>query len=541
MKKKLLCCLLCVGMLLSILSACANSSESNQPTSDSTSDTSTSTDQTTTEAGQGKTTMRIAVNMDAPGFCPYTSGYNPASTVVIKNVYETLINMDGSGNLYPGLATEWEYGEDNVSVILTLREGVSFTNGEAFNADSVIFALRDYRGATAVGGEGETLYDFDNMEKLGDYQVEIPLKRLGSDAFIELTDQSYSICSKTAAEEYGDDYRNNPVGTGAYKFVSFTSGVGAVMEANEDYWDGAPAIKTIETVLISEGSQAQIELESGNIDLIVNPDYIDVARIENDPSLGLKVLTLPSSNVKNLWFNFRKETMQDVNLRKAISCAIDKEAIIDVVYEGNAVVANQKIAATNGAYDPAYDEDPMYPYDLELAKEYLAQSNYPDGLNLTIYSDTTPSEVHIMECIKSDLAQIGIEVEIFALDSNVAVPALIEGEEDDLYCAISCGSAGYAPSYLENSSPNMTPNWGRWDLVDCNEEIYALYEKALAAADTDSCNEYVKEAIRIEMENAMAVPLCYPTSYMTCSAKLENVTIDGGNAAYVFKDAYFTE
>ena len=180
------------------------------------------------------------------------------------------------------------------------------------------------------------------MEKLGDYQVEIPLKRLGSDAFIELTDQSYSICSQTAAEEYGDDYRNNPVGTGAYKFVSFTSGVGAVMEANEDYWDGAPAIKTIETVLISEGSQAQIELESGNIDLIVNPDYIDVARIENDPSLGLKVLTLPSSNVKNLWFNFRKETMRDVNLRKAISCAIDKEAIINVVYEGNAVVANHK-------------------------------------------------------------------------------------------------------------------------------------------------------------------------------------------------------
>ena len=65
-----------------------------------------------------------------------------------------------------------------------------------------------------------------------------------------------------------------------------------------------------------------------------------------------------------------------------------------------------------------------------------------------------------MECIKSDLAEIGIEVEIFALDSNVAVPALIEGEEDDLYCAISCGSAGYAPSYLDNSSPNMTPQLG---------------------------------------------------------------------------------
>ena len=113
-----------------------------------------------------------------------------------------------------------------------------------------------------------------------------------------------------------------------------------------------------------------------------------------------------------------------------------------------------KIANTNGAYDPSYDENPMYPYDVELAKEYLGPSpNYPDGLNLTIYSDTTPSEVHIMECIKSDLAEIGIEVEIFALDSNVAVPALIEGEEDDLYCAISCGSAGYAPAIWITPAP----------------------------------------------------------------------------------------
>lgn len=540
MKRKLLCCFLAAGMLIASLAGCGKETEPEAAATAEAEDSGVSAENSG-EGNSAKTDLRIAVNMDAPGFCPYTSGYNVASTIVIRNVYETLINMDTEGNLYPGLATEWEWGEDNMSVILTLREGVKFSNGEDFNADSVIYSLRDYRGKTAVGGEGESLYDFDNMEKLDDYKVEIPLKRPGSDAFITLADQMYSICSKQAAEEFGDNYPNNPVGTGPYKFVSFTSGVGCQMEANEDYWGGAPAIKNVETVLISEGSQAEIELESGNIDWVTTPDNMDIQRIMNQEVSGLKVLELPASNVKNLWFNFRKEAMQDVNLRKAISCAIDKEAIIEVAYGGFATVANQKIANNNGAYDPSYDENPMYPYDIEKAKEYLAQSNYPDGLSLTIYSDTTPSEVRFMECVKNDLAQIGIEVEIFALDSNVAVPALIEGEEDDLYVAIGCSSPGYAPGHLENASPNMTPNWGRWDLVECDEQINALYEQSLAATDTDECNELVKEAIRLEMENAMAVPVCYPQGYMTCSEKLEGIVIDGGNAVYFLKDAYFTE
>lgn len=546
MKRRAICCLMSAVMLFTVLSGCGGKTEnaggeSSGPAKSEAASEAGSETAPQEEAASGKTNLRIAVNMDAPGFCPYTSGYNVSSAIVIRNVYETLINMDAEGNLYPGLATEWEWGEGNMSVILTLREGVKFSNGEDFNADSVIYSLKDYRGKTAVGGEGESLYDFDNMKKLDDFKVEIPLKRAGSDALITLADQMYCICSKKAAEEFGADYPNNPVGTGPYKFVSFTSGVGAKMEANEDYWGGAPAIKEVETVLISEGSQAEIELESGNIDLVTSPENIEVDRIMNGEVSGLKVLTLPSALVKNIWFNFRREAMQDVNVRRAICCAIDKEAIIDVAYGGSATVANQKIADNNGAYDPAWDENPMYPYDIEKAKEYLAQSAYPEGLKLTIYSDTTPSEVRIMECVKNDLEQIGIELEIFALDSNVAVPTLIAGEEDDLYVAIGCTSIGYAPGYLKNASPDMTPNWGKWDLMECDAEINELYEKALATTDTQECNNLVREAIKLELENAMAVPVCYPVGHMTCSDKLEGIIIDGGNSVYFLKDAYFTE
>lgn len=237
MKRKLVCCLLCAAMLLGLLTGCGSKTDPPAPTAaptDNGGQTGTESGETT-PAPQGKTDLRVAVNMDAPGFDPYTSGYNVSSALICRNVYETLLNLDAAGNLYAGLATDWEWGADNMSVILTIRQGVKFSNGEDLNADVVIFSLRDYRGKTAVGGEGESLFDFDNMKKLDDFKVEIPLKRAGSDAFITLTDQMYSICSKKAAEELGDNYPNNPVGTGPYKFVSFTSGVGAKLEANEDY------------------------------------------------------------------------------------------------------------------------------------------------------------------------------------------------------------------------------------------------------------------------------------------------------------------
>ena len=142
--KKLLCCLLCFALVIPMFIGLG----------------------TVGAAAEGKTDLRIAVHMDAPGFNPYTAGYNCSSSLIIRNIYETLINMDDAGNLYPGLATEWEWGENNMSIILTLREGVKFSNGEDFNADSVIYSLRDYRGQTAVGGEGESLYDFDNMKSV---------------------------------------------------------------------------------------------------------------------------------------------------------------------------------------------------------------------------------------------------------------------------------------------------------------------------------------------------------------------------------------
>ena len=144
-----------------------------------------------------------------------------------------------------------------------------------------------------------------------------------------------------------------------------------------------------------------------------------------------------------------------------------------------------------------------------------------------------------MEIVKNNLAEIGITVNIHALDSGVAVPTLIAGEEDDMYVAISCTSIGYAPGFLKNCSPDMRPNWGDWTQIPENADINDLYVKALATTDVDECNNLVREAVRLEMDNAMAVPMCYPVTYMTCSENLQGVAINGSQCTYLLADAYF--
>ena len=110
-----------------------------------------------------------------------------------------------------------------------------------------------------------------------------------------------------------------------------------------------------------------------------------------------------------------------------------------------------------------------------------------------------------------------------------------------MYVAISCSSIGYAPGFLKNCSPDMRPNWGDWTQIEADAEIYDLYLQALATTDVDECNELVRQAVRLEMENAMAVPMCYPISYMTCSENLKGVVINGSQCTYLLAGAYFAD
>ena len=159
-----------------------------------------------------------------------------------------------------------------------LREGVVFHNGEIFSADDVIWSLSTFKTQLNIT---ETIFDFENIKKISDYEISIPLKQPAGDALARLCDITYAISNQAAVEQAGELYNWKPVGTGPFEFVSWVQGDEAKLKAFDKYWDGKPKIENLIMRVIPEDSQAAIELELGNVDVVLAPNLTDVERVKN--------------------------------------------------------------------------------------------------------------------------------------------------------------------------------------------------------------------------------------------------------------------
>lgn len=529
MKKKLLSTILALTVALSLLAGCAGTSSG--PDSGSSSGT--------TDVGgsaSSKDTLVIRVNSDPTSFDPYTSGYGN-SLIITKSIFETLTTKDNEGNIKPGLATSWQWAEDGMSIDFKLREGVTFHNGEAFTADDVIWSLSTFRTQLNIT---ETVFDLGNIQKISETEIKIPLLQKAGDALARLCDITYAISNQKAIEEAGDQYNWKPVGTGPYKFVSWVQGDEANLAANEAYWDGKPKIENLTMRIIPEASQAEIELELGNVDVVIGPDLTDVKRADAGDVEGVSLGGYMDGNVWCLLFNYDKPWTKELKLRQAISYAINKDDIVSAVYNGYASVSNQPMSKLfKGAYNSEYDPSSYSTYDPEKAKQLLSEAGYEPGeLNLVMVTDQDATIVATAQLLKKNLEDVGIGLEIKSYDSATAVSGFIKGDEDDVHMNITLSGNGYPIVYLKFSDPDYTPNWDNSANSGLFDEVYDNYKKALASTDKDECFDFVKQGVNVEVEQTLMVPLVEGSSYYLYSSKLKDLGYINGKD-FNFKDAYF--
>jgi|BioPla2DNA2_1021312.scaffolds.fasta_scaffold05355_4 peptide/nickel transport system substrate-binding protein len=531
--KRTLVMLLAITMLLVTLVGCdGKKADSTTPTGS----TGVTNSGNSVSKGTSKDTMVIRVNSDPTSFDPYTSGYGN-SMVVTKSVFETLVNKDNEGNIKPGLATNWEWSEDGMSLTFKLREGVVFHNGEIFSADDVIWSLSTFKTQLNIT---ETIFDFENIKKISDYEISIPLKQPAGDALARLCDITYAISNQAAVEQAGELYNWKPVGTGPFEFVSWVQGDEAKLKAFDKYWDGKPKIENLIMRVIPEDSQAAIELELGNVDVVLAPNLTDVERVKNGNVEGAAVGSYMDGNVWNLLFNYEKEWTLNKKLRQAISYAINKEDIVNGAYNGYAAVANQPMSRLfPGAYIEEYDASNYSTYDPEKAKKLLSEAGYSPGeLNLVIVTDLDGTIIDMAQLIKKNLEDVGINLEIRSYDSATAVGIFIAGDEDDVHMNITLSGNGYPIVYLKFSDPNLSPNWDHAADSGLFDEVYKNYLKALSSTDRDECFSYVQQGVRIEVEETLMVPLVETTNYYLYADNLESLGYINGRD-FNFKDAYF--
>lgn len=395
--------LLLVTVFALVLCGCGgNKDESKTPANDDLSLTEL------TEAAQSEPTyggsITVGITQDLDGLDPHKA-ISAGTKEVLFNIFEGLVKFDPDGNLNPAVAENYHISSDGMVYTFTLREGVKFHDGSLVSVEDVIYSIK--RSAGILEPKDPTVVVESALSVISDVvatdekMVEVRLKQVDSELLPYLT------CA-IVPKDY-DELNTKPIGTGPFKFVSYTPLQSIVLEKNEEYYlEGAPYLDRVTFKISSNVDAAFMELQAGAIDIL---PYITDVHASQLPK-GYHLEAGPMNLIQGLFINNKVPPFDNKLVRQALCYAVDRQAVIDMVAGGRG-----RVIGTNmyPGFKKYYDESLVntYPYDPEKAKELLKEAGHPNGFQFTI---TVPSnyQPHIdtAQVIVEQLKQVGITAKI---------------------------------------------------------------------------------------------------------------------------------
>lgn len=358
-------------------------------------------------SGAAKDTLVIAQGVDPTTLDPQNHYETPAFNVCL-NIFDTLLQRTADMKIDPLLATSYKLINDTTWEF-KLRKGVKFHNGEDFNAASAKFSLE--RLADPKNKLKQTaLQVIDRVEVIDDYTVRIITKKPYPYLDAQLCLIGAMLPPKYVQEKGAAYISTNPVGSGSYKLVRWMKDDQLVLQANENYWRGAPRIKKAIFRPIPEATTRVAGLQTQELDIIVNiPPHLMRLMDWKGRSFVSKV---PSVRVIFIAFDITKGgPVADKRVRQAIAQAINLESIIKKVLEGNGIKLGSPFTKNHFGYDPVIKP---YPYDPEKAKKLLAEAGYTKGFDFVLNSPSGRylNDKEVAEAVAGDLRKIGINASV---------------------------------------------------------------------------------------------------------------------------------
>ena len=383
-----------------------------------------------------KDTLVVAVQEDSKSMDPQE--VNKINIAVVQRpIFDTLIYNNWETNEYePAVATSWEQIDD-LTIVFHLRDDVYFHNGENLTAEDVLYT---YTRATQIPQSASTFFflDTENSRVIDDYTLELKLTQPYAQIMDVLSGTKSGLVNKKYVEEVGDDvFGQEPIGSGPYKLVSWTSGTEIVYERFDDYWGEKAQTKNLIFKVIPEAANRVIELETGEADAAYEINGSDVERINSTD--GIHVEMTPSYRYYTVTFSMQDEVTSNQDLRYALSYALDSESLVNAVFAGTADVAT-------GFYPSnifAFKDFGVFPYDLDLAKEYLEKAGYPDGLTLKFLYSAREVDRQIAEIIQNMWAKIGVTLDMYEMEADV-----YQANGNEFQVAMRNGNAGEPSNIL---------------------------------------------------------------------------------------------
>lgn len=459
-------------------------------------------------------TITIAPSLDFTGTDVQKNSGGTAKSVFVM-VYDTLIGKDTMKNeLVPGLATSWNQLSDTIWEF-NLREGVKFHDGSDFKAEDVKFTIE--RGKTQSSSKGK-LTSVVSVKIVDDYTIQIELDPVDCDIIYKLSEPNTSILSATAFANM-DEEEANKIGTGPYMYDEWLQGDYLSLVKYENFWGTAAKTQKVIVRYIPEAASRLIALQTGEIDICVDPPSIDLHYIAEDENL--KLLQINSSTLRIVMLNTLVKPFDNEKVRQAVAFAINREDFVTAVYEGNATPCNNIMNPTN----EFYKEIEGYSFDLDKAKALLTEAGFPNGFSTTIYSSSGTIQKTVATVLQAQLSKIGIKADIQSLETatfnNLAVlggdcPILIDG----------WGGYTVGPDNAIRSFFYSTASYNEGNIND--PELDRMLDEAIAEGNLEARKNMYYEIQEYATNLAVMLPIAVEQINVGMKSSLEGFELPDG-------------
>lgn len=503
MKKRILAGFLAAALLTCSLCACGGATSQNPASSDETTPSSGEAPQVVSERAAANEII-VGIPQDLDSLDPFQTG-TAGTREVMFNVFEGLVKLSSDGSYVDAVAASHSVSEDGLTYTFTLRDGVVFHNGADVTVDDVLYSFETCAASTTNEAVAAALSAAAVTAEGSD--IVVTLSEANSD-FLAYVSNVYIVPAGYT------DQGTAPVGTGPFKFVSYSVQESLVLARNEAYY-GTPAYLDKVTFKIFDGSDAELlALDAGSIDLCAHLQYDQVSTLTN----GYAVLDSTMNLAVALYLNNAVKPFDNELVRQALCWAIDVDEVMAFATGGQGVKIGSSMFPNFGKYFDASLAD-NYGYDLEKAKELLTEAGYGDGFSFTI---TYASEYEhpygdMAAAIQQQLGQVGITVELNPVEWNSWYTDVYKAREFETTIVGFDTSVLTASGMLQRWTTDASKNMINYS----NADYDAAYAAAQASQDDAEQTGLYKRCLEILSETAANVYIQDLAEYVVINPALE--------------------
>jgi peptide/nickel transport system substrate-binding protein len=377
-----------------------------------------------TAAEAARTDIVVGMQLEPPNLDPTAGAAEAIDEVVYANVFEGLTRIQSDGSVAPALARSWEVTPDGLVYTFHLASGVRFHDGTTFDATDVKFSLDRARAASSVNAQKALFMPIAKVDVVDPATVKVTLDHpVGNFLFNMGWGDAVMVAPESAATN-----ATRPVGTGPFRFSAWVKGDHVDLARNHDYWGTPARLDKVTFKFVSDPSAAYAAMQAGDLDAYpVFPALETLAAFKRDPRFSVVVGTTEGETI--LAMNNARAPFNKLEVRRAISMAVDRKAVIDGAQFGYATPIGTHFAPHNPAY---VDLTATYPYDPVKARDMLRAAGYPNGFKATLKLPPVEYARRGGEIIASQLKAVGVDVQIVPIEWAQWLSEVFAGKDYDL-------------------------------------------------------------------------------------------------------------